>query len=153
MCPAFANCVDPDLHCLPLSIGIYINNLDKQSGPSCSKLTISLVNDSLKFKSSDTQIYWNFLLKKCAKATHIFSAKNVRILYIESAKIGNEMTLNELVKLTTLWTTGPRLAYNWKWVWHLNLCSMTRVKTLHVWNLFILWNSVALDKRGYWVNI
>ena len=25
-------------------------------GPSCSKLTMSLVNDSLKFTSSDTQI-------------------------------------------------------------------------------------------------
>ena len=25
----------------------------------------SLVNDSLKFTSSDTQIFWNFLLKKC----------------------------------------------------------------------------------------
>ena len=42
-----------------------------------------------------------------AKATHISSAKNIRILYIESAKTVNEMTLNELVKLTTLWTTGP----------------------------------------------
>ena len=40
------------------------------------------------------------------KATHIFSAKNIRILYIESAKTVNEMTLNELVKLTKLWTTG-----------------------------------------------
>ena len=82
------------------------------SGPSCSKLTTSLVNDSLKFTSSDTQICWNFLLKNVssfwrAKATHIFSAKNIRILYIESAKTVNEMTLNELVKLTTLWTTGP----------------------------------------------
>ena len=28
--------------------------------------------------------------------------KNIRILYIESAKTVNEMTLNELVKLTTL---------------------------------------------------
>ena len=35
------------------------------SGPSCSKLTMSLVNDSLKFTSSDTQICWKFLLKKC----------------------------------------------------------------------------------------
>ena len=43
-----------------------------------------------------------------AVATHIFSAKNIRILYIESVKTVNEMTLNELVKLTTLWTTGPR---------------------------------------------
>ena len=42
-----------------------------------------------------------------AKATHIFSAKNIRILCIESAKTVNEMTLNELVKLTMLWTTGP----------------------------------------------
>ena len=52
----------------------------KKPGPSCSKLTTSLVNDSLKFTSSDTQIV---LLKK---ATHIFSAKNIRILYIESLK-------------------------------------------------------------------
>ena len=37
-----------------------------------------------------------------AKATHIFSAKNIRILYIKSAKTVNEMTLNKLVKLTTL---------------------------------------------------
>ena len=29
---------------------------NKESGPSCSKLTTSLVNDSLKFTSSDTQI-------------------------------------------------------------------------------------------------
>ena len=36
------------------------------------------------------------------KATHIFSAKNIRILYIESAKTVNKMTLNELIKLTTL---------------------------------------------------
>ena len=34
-------------------------------------------------------------------ATHIFSAKNFRKLYIESAKTVNEITLNELVKLTT----------------------------------------------------
>ena len=37
-----------------------------------------------------------------AKATHIFSAKNIKILRIESAKTVNEMTLNELVKLMTL---------------------------------------------------
>ena len=75
---------------------------------------MSLVNDSLKFTSSNTQICWNFLLKKnvSAKATHIFSAKNIRILYIESAKTVHEMTLNELVKLTTLWTTGPWCARN-----------------------------------------
>ena len=42
-----------------------------------------------------------------AKATHIFSAKNIRILYIESAKTVNEMTLNELVKLMTFEQLGP----------------------------------------------
>ena len=53
---------------------------------------------------------WKNVSSFCsAKATHIFSAKNFRILYIESAKTVNEMTLNELVKLTTLWTTGPRI--------------------------------------------
>ena len=48
-----------------------------------------------------------FFAEKMWVATHIFSAKNIRILYIESAKTVNEMTLNELVKLTMLWTTGP----------------------------------------------
>ena len=75
---------------------------------------MSLVNDSLKFTSSDMQICWFFFCWKnvssfCrAKATHIFSGNIVRILYIESAKTVNEMTLNELVKLTRLWTTEPR---------------------------------------------
>ena len=54
---------------------------------------------------------WKNVSSFCnAKATHIFSAKHIRILYIESDKTVNEMTLNELVKLTTLWTTGPRWA-------------------------------------------
>ena len=48
-----------------------------------------------------------FAEKMSAKATHIFSAKNIRILCIESAKTVPKMTHNELVKLTTLRTTGP----------------------------------------------
>ena len=39
--------------------------LEKRTEPSCSKLTMSLVNDSLKFTLSDTQICRNVLLKKC----------------------------------------------------------------------------------------
>ena len=51
---------------------------------------------------------WKNVSSFCsAKATHIFSAKNIRILCIESAKTVNKMTLNELVKLTTLWTIRP----------------------------------------------
>ena len=36
------------------------------------------------------------------KLLTFFSAKNIRILCIESAKTVNEMTLNELIKLTAL---------------------------------------------------
>ena len=43
-----------------------------------------------------------FFAEKMREATHIFSAKNIRRLCIESTKTVNEMTLNELVKLTTL---------------------------------------------------
>ena len=48
----------------------------------------------------------NFFAEKnvsslCKSYSHI-SAKNIKILYNESAKTVNEMTLNELVKLTTL---------------------------------------------------
>ena len=42
-----------------------VEEFKQTSGPSCSKLTMLLVNDSLKFTSNDTQISWNFLLKKC----------------------------------------------------------------------------------------
>ena len=36
-----------------------------------------------------------------------FSAKNIRLLYIESTKTVNEITLSELVKLTTFEQLGP----------------------------------------------
>ena len=44
----------------------YLSNI-MQSGPSCSKLTMSLVNDPLKFTSSDTQIQCmlKFFTEKC----------------------------------------------------------------------------------------
>ena len=59
---------------------------------------------------------WKNVSSFCsAKATHIFSAKNIRILYIESAKTVNKMTLNKLVKLTTLWTTGPSIIFYCTW--------------------------------------
>ena len=62
-----------------------------------------LVNDSLKFTSSDTQICWNFLLKKLLP---FFQQKNQNIVYW-IRKTVNEMTLNGLVKVTMLWPTGP----------------------------------------------
>ena len=37
------------------------------SGPGCSKLTTSLVNETLKFQTLISQICQYFLLKKCEK--------------------------------------------------------------------------------------
>ena len=51
------------------------------SGPGCSKLTTSLVNDSLKFQTLISQICQYFLLKKCEKLlqcksfSHFFNKK------------------------------------------------------------------------------
>ena len=78
------------------------------SGPSCSKLTMSLVNLRRVIRKYAEFFCWKNVSSFCtAKAAHIFSAKNIRILYIESTKTVNKMTLNKLVKLTTLWKTGP----------------------------------------------
>ena len=41
------------------------------------------------------------------KATHIFSAKNTCELDAVLTRTVNNLTINELVKLTKLWTTGP----------------------------------------------
>ena len=81
--------------------GIYI----LQAGPSCSKLTMLLVKIYIEW-------YANILnLFAVQKLLTFFSAKSIRILYNKSAKTVNEMTLNKLVKLTTLWTTGSRLIF------------------------------------------
>ena len=84
-----------------------MTRLLRPAGPNCSKLTTLLVNDSLKFTLSVSKYVEIFCGKNVssfcsAKATHIFSAKNIRILYIESTKTVNEMTINKLVKLMTL---------------------------------------------------
>ena len=101
-----------------LPLYLYVN---QKSGPSCSKLTISLVNESHQMIRKYAEIFcWKNVSSFCsAKATHMFSAKNIRILYIESAKIVNEMTLNELIKLTMLWTTGP-------WLWYVMMTSSAK---------------------------
>ena len=45
-----------------------------------------------------------------AKATHIFFSKNTCKLDIVITRTVNILTTNKLIKLTTLWTTGPRAA-------------------------------------------
>ena len=105
-----------------------IRKKKKKSGPSCTKLTMSLVNDSLKFTSSDTQICWIFFCWKMwvAFALTFFQQKISEYCILKSAKTVNEMTLNELVKLTTLWTTGPSI-FCWK-------STLSRVVTITLMN-------------------
>ena len=56
-------------------------------------------------------------------------------MYTEPTKTVNEMTLNELVKLTTLWTTGPRLP--------LDIYSMV---AYHFKAILTFWNRLNLSK-------
>ena len=83
---------------------------------------------------------WKYVSSFCsAKATHIFSAKDIRILYIESAKTVNEMTLNELVKLTTFWKTGP---------WNLSTqCRLIRRRVL--WRLILVCTVCQCPSPGF----
>ena len=56
------------------------------SGSGCSKLTTALVNVSLKFQKLISQIHKYFLLKKCEKASLIFSTKNVSVFGYKAVK-------------------------------------------------------------------
>ena len=76
-------------------------------GPSCSKLTMSLVNVSLNFQKLSSQICQYFLLKKCEKLLHCksfshFFNKNFSVLDSKAIKHLRSLPLNELVKLTML---------------------------------------------------
>ena len=57
----------------------------RSSGPGCSKLTASLVNETLNFQMLISHICQYFLLKKnvrsfcSAKASLIFSTKNISV--------------------------------------------------------------------------
>ena len=61
------------------------------SGPGRSKLTMSLVNVSLKFQTLICQIRQYFLLKKCEKLLSFFHQKYQSILLL-SRKTLNELT-------------------------------------------------------------
>ena len=62
--------------------------------PSCSKLTTSLVNDSLKFTSSDTQICWIFFAEK------MWVAAVQKLFTFFQQKISEYCILNLLKQLT-----------------------------------------------------
>ena len=122
-------------------------------GPSCSKLTTSLVKDSLKFTSSDTQICLNFFAEKMwvATATHIFFfRKNIRILYIESAKTINEKTLIEFVKLTTLWTTGLSMLSVYSYSLQRTEQYEEQRGKIHFWHVRPTKTQISLRIRAVW---
>ena len=85
----------------------------KWPAPGRSKLATSLVNVSLKFQTSISQICQIFFWKKrekllqCESFSHFFN-KNISVFGYKALKHLTSWPLNELVKLTTLWTTGPR---------------------------------------------
>ena len=78
------------------------------AGPGYSKLTRSLVNETLKFQTIISQICQYFLLKKnersfcSAKASLIFSTKNISVFSYKVVNHLMSLPLNELVKLTML---------------------------------------------------
>ena len=80
----------------------------KISGPTCSKLTMSLVNVSLKFFSSNMAYMLIFLLKKnvssfciCKSYPHFFSKNTCELDTVLTRRV-NILTTNELVKLAML---------------------------------------------------
>ena len=85
-----------------LIVGFIVRWLIYKPGPNCSKLTMSLVNVSLNLWSSNMA----YMLIICKSYSHFFSAKTTCELDI----VLNRTVSNELVKLTTLQTTGPWLS-------------------------------------------
>ena len=73
---------------------------NKPTGSGCSKLTMSLVNVSLKFQMLITEICHYFLLQ-CKSFSH-FLTKNTCIYSYKVIKHLTSLPLNELVKLTML---------------------------------------------------
>ena len=83
--------------------------------------TTSLVNETLKFQTLIFQICQYFLSKKCEKVlqwksfSHFFN-KNITVFGYKVIKHLTSWPLNELVKLTMLWTTGP-WSLTWDSLW------------------------------------
>ena len=98
---------------------MFHHTIVKISGPSCSKLTTSLVNDLLKFTSSDTQICWSFLLKKnvssfcTAKATHIFPAKISEYCMLNPLKQLMKWPLTSSLSWRRFEQLGPEILNKW----------------------------------------
>ena len=111
------------------------------SGPGCSKLTKLI-----------SQICQYFLLEKCEKLLHCKSFSHFFNKKYQCTVFGYEVLkdlmswpLNEIVKLTMLWTTGP-----WRLSWMVHLCTPSRnhfhihfqhVKQLRTFHIFAIYSN------------
>ena len=94
---------------LEVKFSIYLNrHVFVMTGPSCSKLTMSLVNVSLKLFSLNMAYMLIFFCWEnmssfciCKNYSHFFS-KTTCVLDVVLTRTVNILTTNELVKLTTL---------------------------------------------------
>ena len=99
--------------CVKKSLGIHHKLYQKHTtGPGCSKLTTSLVNEMLKFETLYLKYADIFCWKKSEKLLQckIFShflTKNISVFGYEVVKHLTSWSLNDLIKLTMVWTTGP----------------------------------------------
>ena len=76
--------------------------------PVVQNLTKLLPNVTLKFLSWNKANTLIFFPEKMKSISH-FCRKNINVSENTLAATFNEFVLNELVKLTILWTTGPRV--------------------------------------------
>ena len=102
-----------------------------QSGPGCSQLMMPLVNILLKFQMLIFEIFQYFLLKKCEKLLHCksfshFFNKTISVFGNQVVKHLTSWPLNELVKLTMLWTIGP-------WSGHIVLICQLKYEAYNLW--------------------
>ena len=130
------NWADMDL-CVFDGIGVALDNMKYwHLGPGCSKLTSSLVNDTLKFQTLISQIRQHFCRKNVrsfcsAKAFLIFSTKNISVTGYKVVKHLTSWPLNELVKLMMLWTTGPRCTRGCDIFFHQIYKNIPNVEAVH----------------------
>ena len=82
-----------------------------------------------------------------AKASHIFSTKNISVFDHEDVKHLMSWPLNELVKLTMLWTTGPWWHKRKKP--HMSLLGISLAGWMMTWWSNILFNSISV-LQGWW---
>ena len=111
----------PSFSHLSFHLSILTSSIHCLSGPGCSKLTTWLVHVSFKFQTLISQIRQYFLLKifydfitkytdifcwKNERSLSHFFNKNISVFGYKVVKYLTSWPLNELVKLTMLWTTG-----------------------------------------------